>query len=611
MTTKTPNRLIREKSPYLLQHAYNPVDWYPWGDEAFEKARREDKPIFLSIGYSTCHWCHVMERESFEDHEVASLMNDAFVCIKVDREERPDIDHVYMTACQVITQSGGWPLTILMTPDQRPFFAGTYIPKRSSFGRVGMLDLTRRVKDLWKNRRSEVLDSAQKIMEALKTFEKTRPGPPLDLHVLDKAFEALGKAFDPEWGGFSSAPKFPSPHNIYFLLRYWKRAQRPRALEMVEKTLRCMRLGGIYDHLGFGFHRYSTDRQWLLPHFEKMLYDQALISIAYLEAFEVTQNPLYAETSRQIFQYVLRDMASPDGAFYSAEDADSEGVEGKFYVWGYQEIINILGPKLGEMFSRVYNILPEGNYLEEATRQRSGKNIIHLKKELPEVASQLGLDREQLERAMLEARTKLFMAREKRVRPAIDDKVLTDWNSLLILALAKGGLILKAPELMEAATRACDFLLKYLKDKDGRLLHRWLDGEAAIHGMVDDYAFLTAALIQLHRTTSEKKYLDEALAFNQIMLDEFWDPSSGGFFFTPNDGEQLIIRKKEIYDGALPSGNSVALGNLVSLGRLTNDPTLLNKADALVRAFSNEISQAPPAYTYFLSAFEEMQSSRE
>ena len=604
MCAKSPNRLIGEKSPYLLQHAYNPVDWYPWGENAFEKARNEDKPIFLSIGYSTCHWCHIMERESFEDEKVARLLNETFVCIKVDREERPDIDHVYMTACQLITQSGGWPLTILLTPSQEPFFAATYIPKKSSFGRIGILDLIVRVKDLWSKRRSEVLKSSKKIMEALKTLEKTKAGPYIDASIFDKTFQDLSKSYDPEWGGFSPAPKFPSPHNIKFLLRHWKRTQKKESLEMVEKTLRCMRLGGIYDHLGYGFHRYSTDKQWLVPHFEKMLYDQALTAIAYLEAYEVTQAPLYAHTAKEIFDYVVRDMSIPEGGFYSAEDADTEGIEGKFYLWRYQEILDILGRNLGQLFCRVYNVSPEGNFLEEATKRRIGKNILFLKKEIDQVASDLGLPPQELEAKMAEARKKLFQEREKRVKPNKDYKILTDCNALMISALGKGGRILGDPSYIEIAEKSCDFLLSHLKTHGGRLLHRWIEGEPGIDGMIDDYAFIVSALLDLHEATSNNKYLEEANSIHSTMVDLFWDREGGGFFFTPRDGEKLIIRKKEFYDGAIPSGNSVALANLIRLSRLNQDESMEEMAQALVRAFSPEVLQVPRAFTHFLSAFD-------
>ncbi|MBD3398333.1 DUF255 domain-containing protein, partial [Candidatus Micrarchaeota archaeon] len=485
-----PNRLIDEKSPYLLQHAYNPVDWYPWGEEAFEKARREDKPIFLSIGYSTCHWCHVMERESFEDPEVAEAMNDAWVSIKVDREERPDIDHIYMTVCQMMTGSGGWPLNIIMTPDKKPFFAGTYFPKNSVYGRIGMMDLIARVKELWTEQRGTVLESAGKVMSALKQIPDQSPGPPLSPEVLDKAFQELSQRFDDTYGGFSEAPKFPTPHNMMFLLRYWKKKSEYRALEMVEKTLKGMRKGGVYDHIGFGFHRYSTDREWLLPHFEKMLYDQALMVMAYTEAYQATKDEHYREVAREVIRYVLRDMTDEKGGFYSAEDADSEGEEGKFYVWTKAEAAQVLDPEELDIFVNAFNILPEGNFREEATGKITGANIPHLRKPMSDLASQLNMAEEDLREVLESARKKLFEAREKRVHPYKDDKILTDWNGLMIAALSKAGKAFDEPQYVRAAEKAADFVFEHLLNEQGRLLHRYRGGESGIEAHVDDYAFM-------------------------------------------------------------------------------------------------------------------------
>jgi len=423
--TKYQNRLASEKSPYLLQHADNPVDWYPWNDEAFEKARQEDKPIFLSIGYSTCHWCHVMAHESFEDAQVAKLMNDTFVSIKVDREERPDIDGIYMTVCQMMTGSGGWPLTIIMTPEKKPFFAATYIPKETRFGLTGMLDLIPKIQDVWTNRKIEVIESSEKITSTIQQLSPGTPGEELNGHLLSSAYEALSARFDPEYGGFGSAPKFPIPHNLLFLLRYWKTTHDKKALQMAEQTMQAMRRGGIYDHVGFGFHRYSTDREWLVPHFEKMLYDQAMLVMAYTETFQATGKPEYEQTAREIIAYVLRDMTVPEGAFYSAEDADSEGKEGKFYVWTEDEIRQVLGDRANPVIE-LFNITKEGNFEEESYRRKTGQNILHLKVSLPEEsASQWETDRQ-----------KLFAYREERFHPHKDDKILTDWNGLMIAALA-------------------------------------------------------------------------------------------------------------------------------------------------------------------------------
>ena len=600
MTSKKPNRLISEKSPYLLQHAYNPVDWYPWSDEAFEKAKREDKPIFLSIGYSTCHWCHVMAHESFEDPEVAKLMNDVFVSIKVDREERPDLDHVYMTVCQMLTGSGGWPLTIVMTPQKKPFFAATYIPKGSRFGRTGMMELIPRIKEIWAKRRGEVIESAEKIVDTLKVTEKDTSGDDLTSSVLKKAYLELEQRFDKEYGGFSDAPKFPTPHNFRFILRYWRRSGDNRALEMVEKTLQAMRQGGIYDQVGYGFHRYSTDKKWLVPHFEKMLYDQAMLAMAYTETYQATGKEVYADTAREIFEYVLRDMTALEGGFFSAEDADSEGVEGKFYVWTDEEIRRVLNKEDADLIIRVLNIEKEGNFEEEATKRLTGENILHLKKSTPELASDLKMSVEDLEHRIESARRKLFEVRKKRVHPYKDDKILTDWNGLMIAAFAQGARVLGEKAYENAGRKAADFIMTHMRAQDGRLLHRYRDGDAGINSNLDDYAFFVWGLIELYEATFETGYLKTALELNGDMLKHFWDSKEGGLFFTPDDGEGLIIRKKEVYDGAIPSGNSVAMFNLLRLARLTGDSDLDEKAAKIGRAFSEQVKQLPSGYTQFL-----------
>jgi len=596
------NRLIHEKSPYLLQHAHNPVNWYPWGDEAFEEAHRMDKPVFLSIGYSTCHWCHVMEKESFEDPEVAGLLNQTFVSIKVDREERPDLDHVYMTVCQMVTGSGGWPLTIVMTPDKRPFFAGTYIPKGSRFGRTGMMELIPRIGELWRTRREEVLASAEGITRTLRGLDQEGRGARLDRSVMDRAYEELSRRFDETYGGFGNTPKFPTPHNLLFLLRYWSRTGKSEALGMVEKTLQEMRWGGIFDQIGFGFHRYSTDREWLVPHFEKMLYDQAMLALAYLETYQATGKEVYADTAREIFRYVLRDMTAPQGGFYSAEDADSEGVEGKFYVWTREELHRVLGEEAANLTAKVAHVARNGNYREEATGKNTGANILYFGKPISEIAADLGMGREDLERAFESARRRLFDARERRVHPHKDDKVLTDWTGLMMAALAKGAQILGSETYAEAAEAAAGFVLSRLRKPDGRLLHRYRDGEAAIPAHLDDYAFLVWGLIELYEATFDASYLKTAVDLNADMVDHFWDEEGGGLFFTPDDGERLIVRRKEVYDGAIPSGNAVALLNLLRLGRLTGRAELEEKAAAISRAFSAQIGQAPSGYTHFLSA---------
>jgi uncharacterized protein YyaL (SSP411 family) len=597
---KYRNRLANEKSPYLLQHADNPVDWYPWGSEAFEKAVRENKPIFLSIGYSTCHWCHVMAHESFEDPGVAALMNEVFISIKVDREERPDIDNVYMTVCQMMTGSGGWPLTIIMTPDKKPFFAATYIPRETRFGRVGMSDLIPRIREIWAKRKDEVLSSASRVIESLQNAAEFTPGEGPGEPMLHLAYHQLSERFDEEHGGFGGAPKFPTPHNLLFLLRYWKRTGDGKALDMVEKTLRTMRCGGIYDHIGYGFHRYSTDAKWLVPHFEKMLYDQALLAAACIEAYQATRKEEYARTAREIFTYVLRDMTAQEGGFYSAEDADSEGEEGKFYLWTYDEINQVLTTEEAELFTKLFNIKADGNFRDEAAGRKTGRNIPHLTESAEETAS---LDASaELQQSLESIREKLFNHRNKRIHPHKDDKILTDWNGLMVAALAEGTRVLDQPEYAAAAKRAVDFIVGRMSTPDGGLLHRYRDGEAAVSGHLDDYAFLIHGLLELYETTFETGYLKKALQLNEYLLKHFWDDKNGGFYFTADDGEELPVRQKEIYDGAIPSGNSVAMMNLLRLGRITANHDFEEKAAGIGRAFFENIQQLPSAYTRLMTA---------
>jgi uncharacterized protein YyaL (SSP411 family) len=600
---KNTNRLINEKSPYLLQHAHNPVDWYPWSNEAFEMAAELNRPIFLSIGYSTCHWCHVMEKESFEDSDVAELMNSEMIAVKVDREERPDLDNVYMTVCQMLTGSGGWPLSIIMTPDRVPFFAGTYIPKNTRFGRVGLMELIPRIKDIWKNRKNEVLESARKIQEALNGIDDLVPGHGMGESTLDKAFAELESRYDEKLGGFGNAPKFPSPHNFLFLLRYWKRTGNDKALEMVEKTLINMRLGGIYDHIGYGFHRYSTDREWLLPHFEKMLYDQAMLSIAYIETYLATGSGEYATTAKEIFSYILRDMTSHEGGFYSAEDADSEGEEGKFYVWKQKEIMEIFGEST-EFLVDLFNILSEGNFREESTGKTTGDNIPHLSRPLKDTAREWDTSLSELENKLSTARHILFGEREKRTHPYKDDKILTDWNGLMIAALALGAKAFDDKLYADAAKRAADFILKKMKRSDGGLLHRYRDEEAAIDGNADDYAFFIWGLLELYEATFEVKYLKHAIDLSDYFISRFHDRERGGFFFTPDGGENLLVRKRETYDGAVPSSNSVAMVNLIRLARITGRTELEKYAEDSVIAFSDAVAKMPSAHTFMMCALE-------
>lgn len=607
------NSLISEKSPYLLQHANNPVDWHPWSEEAFEQALHEDKPVFLSIGYSTCHWCHVMAHESFEDPQVAKLINDAFVPIKVDREERPDIDQIYMTACQMMTGRGGWPLTIIMTPDKKPFFAATYIPKVGRFGSSGLLELIPRIKDLWTNDRNRLLDSAEKISVNLNQLRMPQPRTALDESALTSAYEGLCNQFDLQNGGFGSAPKFPTPHNILFLLRYWKRTGDANALEMVETTLQAMRMGGVYDHIGFGFHRYSTDARWFAPHFEKMLYDQALLAMAYSEAYQATRKVEYATTAREILAYVMRDMTSEAGGYYSAEDADSEGVEGKFYLWSVEELKALLDKDELNLLLKLFDIQEGGNFEIE-----KGMNILALRSSLEDAASVYGMPENEIRERMEKIRTKLFAVREKRIHPYKDDKILTDWNGLMIAAYAKAAQALGQPgqlgqapgdqglddqDYSLAARKAADFILARMRGPDGRLLHRYRDGPG-IQANLDDYSFMIWGLIELYEAVFDAQYLQAALDLTRVMIEHFWDNESGGFYFTPDDGERLLVRRKEIYDGAVPSGNSVAMLNLLRLSRLTGNHEYEELADKIGQAFSVQVSRQPAAYSMLMASID-------
>lgn len=599
---RKPNRLKNEKSPYLLQHAYNPVDWYPWTEEAFEKARKEDKPIFLSIGYSTCHWCHVMERESFEDEEVAAILNEKFVCIKVDREERPDIDNIYMNVCVIFTGSGGWPLTIIIDSDKRPFFAGTYFPREGKYGKIGLIDLLANITELWEKNRRKLTETGKKITEYLTSYHglgRSNKGV-ITEEVFDAAFVQLYDRFDKVNGGFGTFPKFPMSHNLLFLLRYWKRKKRRKALEMVEKTLQKMRLGGIYDQVGFGFHRYSTDSAWLVPHFEKMLYDQAMMSIAFTEAYQATKKEMYRKTAEEIFNYVLRELTHPKGGFYSSEDADSEGEEGKFYLWTEKEIKDILD-ELSELGVKIFNISKRGNLQNEDYK---GKNILHLKKSINEFSKEWNLSHAELAEKLEQAKQKLFDKREKRVHPQKDDKILTDWNGLMIAALAKGSTVFNEKKYAEAAKKAAEFLITNLQSDEGRLLHRYREGEAAFTGNLDDYAFFIWGLIELYEATFETKYLYETLRFQDDMIRNFGDKKEGGFYFTSDDSEKLLVRSKSIHDGAIPSGTSIAFLNLVKLAHITGKTKYEGKATELSKTLSSDLEKNFSLNTMFLSALD-------
>ncbi|MCH8328054.1 MAG: thioredoxin domain-containing protein [Candidatus Marinimicrobia bacterium] len=587
-----PHRLAGSSSPYLLQHADNPVHWYPWGEEAFAAAAAENKPVFLSIGYTTCHWCHVMAHESFEDDAVAALLNDRFIAVKVDREERPDIDQIYMAVCQMMTGAGGWPLTIVMSPDKRPFFAATYIPKEPRFGRFGMLDLLPKLADAWASDRDKIDATASAVIEALSKGTHQESGDDLSPADLSLAAAHYRERFDARNGGFGSKPKFPSPHQLIFLLRQHYRTGDGALLEMVESTLTGMRNGGLFDQVGFGFHRYSTDEFWLVPHFEKMLYDQAMLLMAYTEAYQATGNPAYQTTAQEIITYVARDMTSSEGLFYSAEDADSEGEEGKFYLWRMDELQNLLSPDEVDFLITHLNIRDEGNFVDEATQQQPGTNILHL----------TGALTDEQRRQWEPIREKLLDHRAKRVRPELDDKVLTDWNGLMIAALAQAGLAFNNSTYIEMAEKATTALLANMRQSNGRLLHRYRRGQAGIKGHLDDYAFLTWGLLNLYEATFDLDLLRVAIELMETADEHYWDADQGGFYFTADDGESLLIRNKDWYDGAIPSGNSVMAMNLLRLSHMTGKMEYAQKAAGIGRLVAGQVAQVPTSFTYLLCA---------
>lgn len=586
------NSLVNEKSPYLLQHAHNPVAWHPWGEEAFAKARTEGKPVFLSIGYSTCHWCHVMAHESFENEDIAELLNTRFICIKVDREERPDVDSIYMQVCQAMTGQGGWPLSVFLTPDKKPFYAGTYFPPEGRYGRPGFKEVITQLSNQYKVDQEKITRIGQQAMDALKPM----PGEGGDLGeaAVHLCFRQLQQSFDAKFGGFGREPKFPTPHNLMFLLRYQRWTGNRDALDMVTRTLDAMAAGGIYDHLGYGFSRYATDRQWLVPHFEKMLYDNALLAIIYTEAWQVTRNPRYMSITREILDYAARVMASPAGGFYCAEDADSEGEEGLFYLWDKAEIQDILDPQEGILFCSVYNITDKGNF--------EGRNIPNLiGTDLEKTANEHNVPLSQLHDVLQSCRGKLFAVRERRVHPHKDDKILTAWNALLIAALAMASRAFGDAKYLEQAKKAYAFIEEMLTT-DGRLMARWREGEAKYKGYIDDYAFLLWACHELYYASLDTAYLVRAKELARAMEEMFWDEETCGFYFYGSDSEALIVRPKEIYDGAMPSGNSVAARELLRLARLTGDAELEARANLLISAFAGSVKNYPAGYTHFMQA---------
>jgi uncharacterized protein YyaL (SSP411 family) len=601
-TERKPNRLIKEKSPYLLQHAYNPVDWYSWSNEAFQRAKEENKPVFVSIGYSTCHWCHVMEKECFDDNQVADIMNRTFICIKVDREERPDLDAAYMAVCQSMGRNCGWPLNVIMSPDKNPFFVASYIPKDNRYGAIGMLSLVPQIGDIWRTRKAEMESIGKEIKEQLAVQAIVEPENMLDKNALDNAFEQMFLRFDQENGGFGRAPKFPSPHNLLFLLRYANRTKEKTASMMVEKTLRAMRLGGIFDQVGLGFHRYSTDAQWFVPHFEKMLYDQALLSLAYLEAYQALRAPKFMITAKETLEYVLRDLSSPEGGFYSAEDADSEGEEGKFYLWTLNEVKQATGED-AELAIKLFGVKVEGNYFE-SPNGKTGKNILHLAMPLEQVASESNLTIDALISKLGKITNLLFQVRAKRIHPAKDDKVLVDWNGLMIAALARANQVLGDKKYLEAATKTADFILKEMKTPEGKLYHRYAKGDKAVNGFLDDYTYLVYGLIELYESSFEEKYLQSSIELTKTMIEQFWDKEKGGFFFTTKSDDDSVPMLKQTYDGAMPSGNSVALYNLLRLARISGEAIFEVYANKILKVFSNEVNGQPLGHTFMLIGLE-------
>ena len=588
-TTELPtNRLAGETSPYLLQHAHNPVDWYPWGPEAFARARAEDKPIFLSVGYSACHWCHVMERESFEDPAIAAVMNEHFVNVKVDREERPDVDQIYMAAVQAMTRHGGWPMSVFLTPDLQPFYGGTYFPPTDSRGMPGFPRVLQSVARAWKEQRDEVVASAGQLTDDLRAAlaSSATPGE-LDVTLLDNAYRALSRAFDPTHGGFGSAPKFPHPMDLRLLLRQHARTGDPHALHIVRHTLDKMARGGIYDHLGGGFARYSTDDRWLVPHFEKMLYDNALLSATYLEAYQVTHDPELARVARETLDYILARMTAPEGGFYATEDADSEGVEGKYYVWSLTEVRDVLGRERAEAFASVYDVTAAGNW--------EGQNILNMPKPLAQAARLLGRDQAQLRAALAEDRAQLLAARDRRIPPGKDTKVLTSWNGLMLAPMAAASPILGDRRYFDAARKAAGFLLDTMQAPDGRLLHSFKDGQARFNGYLDDYACLIDGLTRLFEAGGEPRWIEAAVDLARVMIDEFADPDDGGFFATGRSHETLIARPKEVQDNATPSGNAMAATALLRLAALTGRDDLATAGRDALRAARWVLAQYPTA----------------
>ena len=585
-----PNRLINETSPYLLQHAHNPVDWYPWGEEAFARAVAEDKPVFLSVGYAACHWCHVMAHESFEDEHIAHHMNENFVNIKVDREERPDVDSIYMQAVQAQTGRGGWPMSVFLTPQGKPFYGGTYFPPDDRHGMPGFPRVLEAISQAYREQREDVTRSAEQLTAHLSSgVVATQGQEPMTSEILSRAYQGLASEFDKTDGGLGTAPKFPQPMALEFLLRYYARTGETEALAMVDLTLEKMARGGIYDHLGGGFHRYSTDPFWLVPHFEKMLYDNALLSRLYLHTYQATGNPEHRRIVEETLDYVLREMTSPEGGFYSTQDADSEGEEGKFFVWTLSEVESALGKETAEVFNRHYDVTPVGNF--------EGRNILHVVQEPGD--GEMGLAEK-----LREARAKLLAVRQNRVAPGRDEKILTSWNGLMLRSFAEAAATLHRQDYLDAAVKNASFLLEKLRAPDGRVLRSYKNGEARLKGYLEDYAFLADGLVALHEATFDLGWLGEARSLADAMIDLFWDDAEDGLFDTGRDHEALIIRPRDLFDNAIPCGGSVAADLFLKLGILTGNVEYNRKATATLRGLRTVMARAPSGFGHWLCALD-------
>ncbi|HEX9271704.1 MAG TPA: thioredoxin domain-containing protein [Candidatus Binatia bacterium] len=596
MEHRHTNHLIHETSPYLLQHAHNPVDWYPWGDEAFQKAKNENRPILLSIGYSACHWCHVMERESFEDERIAALMNDLFVNIKVDREERPDLDEIYMNAVQMLTGRGGWPMTVFLTPEGKPFYGGTYFPPEDRYGVPGFPKILQGVANAYREKPQDVERSVEQILAALQRMSlSTESQQPFSSDIIGQSAEQLAQAYDTDHGGLGKAPKFPNVGVYELFLRHYHHSKGSRFLEMVTHTLTKMARGGIYDHLGGGFHRYSVDEKWLVPHFEKMLYDNAQLVRIYAQVYCVTGEPLFKQVVDETINYLMREMLHTGGGFYSTQDADSEGEEGKFFVWTEEEISQILGEEASEIFCRIYDVSEEGNFEE--------KNILHPILTLEQASKFFRRDLKEIESLVSDAKRKLFQEREKRPKPFRDEKILTSWNGLMLSGFAEAIKISPHPSYLEATNRTVDFIFTKMF-RDGHLLHTYKSGTAKILGYLDDYAFLAAGLLDLFEATVNRAHLDRALELAEIMLHEFWDEAGGGFFYTGRSHERLIAQSKPIFDGSIPSGNAVATQVLLRLYHYTGKEDYLKRAERILRAYYNAMENQPFGFAHMLAALD-------